>query len=243
MLYKTENGYNVELTPIANIEVYKYISRVKLVTPKVPVYEAEDGRLLENLFSPQYNDALAIHDFQRHQIARDAIINKCVRLITKTDLEMYEEPFKALVSAGLVSANESLESFFIKSYVLTENDLSYIVENTLLTEYRVSTIMESIRVTRENVNIFQVHLKNAIQTRIEVDAIVVGGHQIVSPLDELKAAQNSMQDWTKWLSGEISLEEKSVAVALYRLDRTIEMHSSDAVAIAQEKEARKKNKH
>lgn len=243
MLYKTERGFDVELIPTSNIEIYKSIANENLVTPKVPTYIDEDGKVLDNPFSPQYNDAMAVFDVIRHQIANDAIIHKCIKLISKIDIERYRDSYLTLYESDLLAKSETLERWYLKNFVLTANDMTYIVQNTLLTEQRVAIIMNSIKVTREGIDIFKVNIKNAIQTRIEVDAIIVCGMQLVSPLDELKAAQNSMLNWQLWLSGDVSLEDKAVAVALFRLDKTIDLHSSDVVQQHQEREARKKNKH
>jgi hypothetical protein len=242
MFYKTEKGYELKLIEKANITIFGEIARAKLPIPKPPIYIDEEGRELENPFHPIYHDALAVYDLQRHQIANDAIIKNCVELITKVKLEKYEDAFSILNVCGLNKSNDTLESWYLKNYVLTPFDIYKIVENTLLTETLVSSIFNSIRVTRDGIDIHRANVKNAIQTHIETDAIVIVGHQLVSPLDEIKAAQFSMINWQEWLRCEVGLEEKATAVALYRLDRIVETHSNDVVQIHQEKEARKKNK-
>ena len=51
-----------------------------------------------------------------------------------------------------------------------------------------------------------------------------------------------MINWQEWLRCDISISEKATAVALYRLDKIMETHTSDVLQIHQEREARKKNK-
>lgn len=242
MLYKSERGYDFELKPIANIEIYKCIANSNLVMPKVPIYEDEEGRKLENPFSPDYASAMTVYDVQRHTVANDAIVKMCLKLVTNVNLDIYRDSHEALKASGLINKDETIEEWFIKTFIITPKDMFIIVQNTLLTEQLVSSIMESIKVTREGTDIHRFNIKNAIQTRIEVDAIVVGGMQLVSPIDEIRAATFSMMNWVEWLSGSIQLQDKAVAVALHRLDRVMEMHSSDAVNLHQEREARRKNK-
>lgn len=243
MVFKSERGVEIELIPTANIAIFSHIADVNLVIPKPPTFIDDDGRVLENPFHPAYHDALAVFDVQRHQTASDAIIKCCVRLVYKSDLSKYSDSYQALVDGKLISKLETLEEWYIKTFILTTNDMVTIVQNTLLTEQLVSTIFNSIRVTRDGTDINRVSIKNAIQTHIETDAIVVAGMQLVSPLDEIKAAQFSMINWQEWLRGETSLKEKATAVALYRLDRIIETHSNDVVQLHQERESRKKSKH
>ena len=242
MEYKTEKGFELELIPTANITIFNVIAKAKLIVPKPPIYVDENGVEMENPFHPVYHDALAIYDLQRHQVANDAIIANCVRLKTKVNYDRYKRTFSIVKTSGIDLTNSTIQEWYLKNYILTLYDMSKIVENTLLTETLVSSIFNSIRVTRDGIDIHRANVKNAIQTHIETDAIVIAGHQIVSPLDEIKAAQFSMVNWQEWLRNELTLEEKATAVALYRLDRIVETHSNDVVQIHQEREARKRQK-
>lgn len=242
MLHKTERGFNITLNPTSNISIFGEISKAKLVIPKPPIYEDEDGKLHDNPFHPDYHDALAVYDLQRHHVALDGIVKLCLTLNDKFNEADYIEAFRILQINKLISINETLSSWYIKNYVLAESDLQFVISNTLLTETRVADIFNSIRVTRDGEDIHRKHIKNAISTNIETDAIVIAGHQLVSPLDEIKSAQFSMMNWQEWLRCDISLEEKATAVALYRLDRVVENHSNDVVQLHQEKESRKRSK-
>ena len=181
-------------------------------------------------------------DVQRHQIANDAIIQHCVRMKTKVNYDKYKRQFAIIRASGFDSPLTSIENWHLKNYVITQFDMTKIVENTLLTETLVASIFNSIRVTRDGIDIHRANVKNAIQTHIETDAIVIAGHQLVSPLDEIKAATFSMINWQEWLRCEVSLEEKATAIALHRLDRVVETHSNDVIQLHQEREARKRQK-
>lgn len=242
MQYKTERGYNITLNTTSNISIFGEISKAKLVIPKPPIYLDDDGKELDNPFHPTYHDAISVYDLQRHQVAFDGIIKLCLTLNDRFDEKQYQQAFAILKNSKLVSSIETLQTWFIKNYVLSDTDLQFVVSNTLLTENKVADIFNSIRVTRDGQDIHSTYIKNAITTNIETDAIVICGYQLVSPLDEIKAAQFSMMNWQEWLRCEISLEEKATAVALYRLDRVVENHSNDVVQLHQERESKKKNK-
>lgn len=242
MKYRTEQNYNVTLNPISNITIFVEIAKANLIVPKPPIYEDENGRLMENPFHPAYHDALSVYDLQRHLIAFDAIVKLCITLNDKFDEHEYLDAFNIVKKINLVSSTETLTSWFLKNYVLTQNDIQHIVLNTLLTENQVASIFNSIRITRDGQDIHRTPIKNSITTNIDTDAIVIAGYQIVSPIDEIKAAHFSSINWQSWQRCEVSLEEKATAVALYRLDRVVEAHSNDVVQIHQERESRKRAK-
>lgn len=183
-----------------------------------------------------------VYDVRRHQVAIDAIIANCIELQTKLDCEQYRESFNIMQSSKFISQDETLEMWYMKNFVLEDIDMVNLVVNSLLTEQLVADIFNSIRVTRDGMDIHSAHLRNAIQTHIETDSIVIAGMQLVSPIDEIKAAQFSMINWQEWLRCELTLREKATAIALYRLDRILETHTNDVLQIHQEKEARKRNK-
>lgn len=241
MEYTSELGHYIILNQISNIEVFEYIAESGLKVPKPPTYETDDGRIEENPFHPIYNDALAVYDLQRHQLALDAIVALCLSIKNIEYIE-YKPQFEVLKKSGILDKRETIEQWVIKNYILTDKDMYYIVQNTLLTESRVSGIFNSIRVTRDGINIHEAHVKNAISTNIDTDSIVVYGHQLVNPIDEIKACQFSMMQWLDWLDGKISLKAKATAIALYRLDRIIDTHNNDAVQIYQERESRKNSR-
>jgi len=241
--YCSLSGHKLALKSVANIAIFSEIAKAKLVVPKPPTFIDEEGRELEHPFHPLYHDALSVYDLQRHLVASDAIVKLCVSFAQDFNLNEFKEAFDIAQSSVFSRTGDTLESWVLKTYVLTDFDMARIVEKTLLTETLVSAIFNSIRVTRDGVDIHRANVKNAIQTHIETDAIIIAGQQLVSPLDEIKAAQFSMMNWNEWLKCEIGLDEKATAVALYRLDRVVETHSNDVVQLHQEREARKKAKH
>ena len=241
MQYTTVKGYTLDLSPIANITIFQYMSKSGLKAPGIPIYVDDNGKEMENPFHPIYHDALIIYDIQRHQVALNGILANCVKLQNKIQLQ-YQESFDILNKNNFLDKHETFEIWYLKNFILEDEDITEIIQNTLLTEQAVSSIFNSIRVTRDGMDISKTHLRNAVNTNIETDSLVIGGLQLVSPIDEIKAAQFSMINWQEWLRCDISISEKATAVALYRLDKIMETHTSDVLQIHQEREARKKNK-
>ena len=241
MLYVTNAGYKLETNTVPNFEIFQYMSKQKIITPKPPRYTLDDGREIDNEFHPLYADALVVMDLARHNAVLNGLITLCMKLVDKSEIEAYRVPYEAQKS--LSDEKLSLEAWFIKYIALDSyDDLNYLTQHLILTETSVSAIFSSIRVTRGGQDVANVSLKNAINTGVSTDTIVIAGHQIVNPLDEINACRFSQMEWQKWLRDEYNIEEKASAIALYRLDKIVDSHNNDAVQIYQEQQARKKTK-
>lgn len=246
MKYKTSTGFEVELKQIPNITIFEYIADCNLVVPKPPLWEripASNGQPAvwePNEYHPLYHDAMLVYDVQRHNVAINAIVSSCFEISDKSQFDSYI-PLYAIAKRFL-SKYETFETWVLRNFIVTDADLMTQVDNCILTEQRVGRIFSSISVKRDGINIHQANLKHAVNTNIDVDAIVIAGYQLVSPLDELRGCNFSGMEWQSWLRCEYTLKEKASAIALMRLDKTIETHNNDAVQIFSEREAKRKNK-
>lgn len=237
----TTTGINYELTLSANQYIFIEVSKSSLKAPKPPLwYNEQTDRWMDNEFHPLYKDSLMVYDVARHDEVWNAILKICVKL-PKFDYEQYRLQYSTISTLDI--DNLDIKTWVKKYFIFTSPlDQQYITRNALLCESRVHAIFSSIRVTRGGQDINSVNIKHAIQTGINTDAIVIAGEQLVSPLDEIKACRFAHMDWQHWLNGKYTLDEKASAIALHRLDNTVETHQNDAVQIYQEAQSKKGNK-
>lgn len=227
---------------VSNISIFQFISSLNLVVPKPPIVELDDGRMMENVHNPLYNDALLVHDIERTNAAFFGVVRLCLTLDNEPELEQYRLQYETMKLHKLTKGM-NFEEWVIVNFVLEDaNDTSSLTQLAVLTETVVAGIFNSIKVTRDGGDIHKTQLRNAISTGIETDSIVIAGQQLVSPLDEYRACNETGMSQDKWSRCEYTMLEKATAIALYRLDKVIETHSNDIVQIHQERESRKKKK-
>lgn len=114
-------------------------------------------------------------------------------------------------------------------------DLKRIVDATVLTEDEIREFVRLLGVMRDGEYIDDAPTRHTIETGIGAQSIVIGQHQIVSPLDEYQACGNAGLNWLEWRSGKYEKSWMVEVVALNRVKMLIETHSSDAQQTASEK--------
>lgn len=231
------DGYKIKYNRISNSKLLKV--KTDLIKPEVPKsYIESQDRWVENPFNPDYPIALNVYMFEQSEARFNYILNSIKidckidisKVITKKHLKLFE----------LTESNLNLEYLFKKYFIFSTNEFKNLLINSIcLTENRVFTHFEEFEVNRNNIAIMEHGLHNAINTNLEITPVLAGNNQLVHPIDEYKVAKSSNIDWMRWLNNEYDLEDMAQTVALYRIDRIIDSHNEDEIAIEQEKRNKK----
>lgn len=233
----TISGYKIKYNRISNSKLLKI--KTELIKPEVPksYIEAQD-RWVENPFDPDYPIALSVYMFEQSEARLNYILDSVdveynidiSKIITKKHLKLFE----------LTEINLNLEYLFKKYFLFSTQELrDILINNICLTENRVFTHFEEFNVERNNVPIMEHGLHNAINTNLNVSPLLAGNNQLVHPIDEYKIVKESNVDWIRWLNNEYDLEDMAQTIALYRMNKIIDSHNEDEIAIEQEKRNKK----
>ena len=243
---KLSNGIEIEVTKIANIDLFSAISEKNLVVPKVPQFEEEEGSGIwqDNPLHPLYHDAIAVYEVLKSEAILDIVFERCVTIDRKyLGSQGWERLYKYLKNQKSFPISDNEMFNFVKFYAFKDaTDRGLLARNALLTESLVYSTFNSIGVVRNSSNIHEVQLKNSINTHINVLPVFIGGEQLVNPVDEYRACSDSGLNWGEWITCNYTMEQKASTIALHRLDRIITIHNEDAVQIEQERKSKSKSK-
>lgn len=236
-------GVELLVNTISNISLFTLLSKLELVIPQVPVVVLDDGREMENPHHPVYADAVMVYTADKSDKIFDLLIQNCLTIDDKwLKLPEWLEIKDYFEMQDLIKLHDDEKVNFIKYYACqTEEDRNLITNIAVLCEKRVAEIFSAVTVTKDGIDITKTGLKHAVTTNIAPETIIIGTTQLVNPLDEYSACQAANLSWVDWIRNQYTLDEKACCVALYRMDKNIELHSSDVVAEHSEKEARRKN--
>lgn len=232
------NGNTLILNPISNVQLFNHHQDIDIPVPKVPTYWDEYNDVeRENPQHPDYYDAINVYNTRCMNYLFDIIIEKYISIEPSClENEQWKRLFSILKKQPSLQLLNTEANNYIKYYVLKDIMLKGQLANALvLTEQRVLHTFNSIETYRAGINIHEFDLKNTIDTQITSSTVFLGDQQIVSPLDEYKCCIHSNMLWDKWMQCKYSLDEKASTLALFRLDRTIQLHSEDAIQIESER--------
>ncbi|MCB1711782.1 MAG: hypothetical protein KDH96_04660 [Candidatus Riesia sp.] len=221
------NGYTVELIRQSNYLLYDKIINdpdfISLTEPEVPKFWSESKQAwLENPMSAEYNTAVQLFDIERNKIIVDIVLNSCV----KFNIDQIDQNIINKITRTRLSEDINLA---ILKYVIfrSQVDVNNLIKNVLLTEHLVYKYITLIDVTRNGIPILEHKLRNPVNSHIEITPITIGMHELVNPIHEYNSCVESNLNWDKWLSNEYTLEMMAYTIAMYRLNKLIEVHQQD----------------
>lgn len=231
----TINNIDISFERIPNVEVFSIDVSDMLQEPQVPkFYIEEQDRWEDNYNHPTYHAAMSVYFAGKTIALFDALLRKYINVIDEN---------KILVPKNLrrLYPDEDDKFLFLKYVLLTEeDDIGKIVNLITLTETRVYYIFKTLRILRDGKDIHQHDVKHTVNTNIEYEPLVIGGHQLVHPIDEYNGCINSNVSYTDWVQHKFDLDTMAKTIALYRLNKIIEIHSGDAAQEESEKKSRTK---
>jgi len=233
-MYIKINNFDLKITKVSNFKLFSYNLDELVPNPKVPKYFIENqNRWIDNPDHPVYRAALEFNFIGKTIVAFDKVLENCVQLENKE----YINVSKFLKREYPDKTDEFL---FLKFHVFEDiQDQSELVKNTFLTETLVYPIFNSLNVLRDGSDIHNATLRHIIHTGIEYQPFIIGGHQLVHPLDEYSACLETGISYLDWMNSKFTLDDMAHIIAIYRLNRIVQTHSDDARQIQEER----KNKH
>ena len=247
MYIVTQRGIRLGIREVPNVLVFNAIANSdntsKVIEPKVPMYYIdEQDKWVENPHHPLYHDALNVYATRKELVIFDTILHMSILfddyLLEKRE---WKEYYDLLQLQGVLPIYTDERISYLKYFALTSDiDKGNLTKNVLLTESLVYRTFNSIHVTRDAQDIHTAPLRNSVDTNIEIQPIIIGGEQLVNPLDEYLACTESNMNWVSWIRCEYSLPEKAATMALYRLNKIRDIHSDDAVQIQVERKNKTK---
>lgn len=242
MIYTLKSDIPISIQQVANIHIYMGIYKNGIAAPLPPSYTTPDGRTLDNTFHPAYHDMLQAYELQKNDVGFTMLLEKGV---TIDKCYMQSPKWKKIYKANRKNPllgwdNQSEAVVFLKNFALTDdNEKQELTKLICLTETDVFQVFNAIQIKRDGFDILKANIRNAVNTGITIDELVINGHQLVNPLDEKAACASSNMDWQKWMDCTYSIEEKAIAVGLWRLESVKETHQNDAVQIESERKSKK----
>lgn len=227
----------LEVTRISNIDIFSADISGTMPEPQVPkFYIEEQDRWVDNPDHPTYHAALSVYYANRTFALFDYILRNYVRVVDKNKINIPRNIIK-------LYPDEDVEFLFLK-HILFEDilDGESMINLITLTETRVYPIFKSIRILRNGMDIHSHDVKNTVNTNIDYEPLIIAGHQLVHPLDEYNACVSSNISYVDWVNNQYDLDTMAKAIALYRINKIVEIHSGDAAQIESEKKSRKNNK-
>lgn len=235
MIYIDNNKKVFTLKPCSNSELVRGLSEANIIVPKVPMfyYERTDT-WIPNADNPTYRRAMEIYEIDKQLISTKIAIGKVI--------EIDDEVIKAERKKVKYRLHNYTDLDIWVDYIqntVSQRDLRNIVNLTLLTENTVYDIFDIMvrTIYRGNSEIVNARLKNAINSQIHLDNIVIMGLELVHSLDEYNACINANIDWISW--NKLDIHNKAEVIALYRINKIVESHSQDEVQIEMEKKSKK----
>jgi hypothetical protein len=229
------NGVRLEVDRITNLEVFSFDISDILPEPQVPkFYIEEQDRWEDNYNHPTYHAAMSVYFAGKTLALFDILLKNHIDVVDKNQI---------IIPKNLrrMYPDDDDKFIFLKYMLLTEDeDIGNIVNLITLTETRVYYIFKSLRVLREGMDIHKHDVKHTVNTNIEYEPLVLGGHQLVHPIDEYNGCITSNISYTDWLEHKFSLDAMARTIAMYRLNKIIEIHSGDAAQIESERKSRSK---
>lgn len=229
------NGYKIYYNRISNTELLNVKS--DLIKPEVPKSFIESqNRWVENPFNPDYPVAMNVYLYNQGEARLNHILNSIaldgdIKInITKRQMELFN-----------IMEHNLDPLYLFKKYVIFESNAAkeQLINLVCLTENRVYAYFENFIVERNDIPIMEHGLQNAINTNLEIAPLLVGTMQLVHPIDEYRIATASNINIMNWLNNEYSLDNMANIIALYRMNKIIESHNEDQIAIEQEKKSKK----
>lgn len=227
------NGIDLILKRISNVELFDLDSQLLMPLPKVPTFFIkEQNREIENPDHPLYHTALSVYFTNKMMAFFTKLIQETVTIKDKNDIKLPKNLRRTY-------PNLTDEFLFLRHIVFNDQEAQdRLVNNVVLTETRVHKVYSKIRILRGGIELEQHDLTNVINTNIQTEPIVVGSHQIVHPLDEYNACVSSNINWYEWQECKLSLDFMADTIALYRINKLVNMHSEDAQQIEAKRKTR-----
>lgn len=220
------NGYELELPRISNYMLYQKIINdpkfEELPYPEVPKFYIEkQKRWVENPNSAEY-----LRDIEVYEIAKTNLIIDIVLANIMFDYKQIDDnQIRALKRSQL---NGNLHLAILKYIIIKDHyNVNKLIQEILLTETLVYKYITLLTVTRNGIDILKHDLRNPAKTNIDVLPITIGGHELVNPLYEYTACVDTGLDWMKWLNNDYQLNDMAYTIAMYRLNKLIDIHSQD----------------
>lgn len=235
MIYKL-NDIAIDISEKSNSEIFNKLTESDLVKPKVPeFYYEQRGIYVENPDHPVYAQAMEIYELQKMKYSS----NIALLLAMPLNLEILDMLRTITKYKVRNLTNEQIWLDYLNTS-LSNNDKMNIINATFLTENRVFDIFNILAtsVHRGNSEITEARLKNAINSQIYLDNIIIFGLQLVHPLDEFNTAIDANLNWIQW--SELTNEKRAELIALNRLRTIVKNHSEDEMAIEMEKRSKQK---
>ena len=209
---------------------------------KVPTafIESQD-RWVDNPYHPDYVEALQLVQIERQEKAFLKLLKFGVISFNKTTeiISNWNKTYKNLKRNSLMKKemDSMSEDILILKYIVFINntDKTRLVEECLLCEDNIIRYMKLYNVTRNMDDIFTYPLKHSINTNVEWQQIQLYGRQLVHPLDEFNACVDVKLDWNLWCLNSYNKMFKEHTIALWRLNKIINSHQEDAIAIENER--------
>lgn len=215
-----------------------YSIKPNATIPEVPKFFIEEqNRWVDNPNDPDFHRDLELYE---NYYKPEAAIHF---LIDNYEVEDYQfTPELVFMLNTIKDEDESLE-FAYKKYIVFANGIDKLVDESLLTEQRVYKYLEPLQgtATRGGMDIIEHELKFSIHLATTTLPLILGGYQLVHPVDEMACCQDNNINWMTWLGGAYGLDEMAQTIALWRIGRILEAHRSDEAAIHSEQESKKKH--
>ena len=222
------------MTRVSNTTLYTISSTI--TKPEIPKYYIEEqDRWVENINSPDYHQALQLYELSKGDAALNFIIDN-YEIEEEHEINIKQKLMLELMRGS----DESLE-FAYKKYIIFGGGLAELVNSVCLTEYRVYRYFAPLQATanRSGVDLLEYDLKFSINIATNMQPIHLAGMQLVHPLDEMVCCIDNNINFIEWNRNSYTLDEMAQVVAIWRLNKIVESHKSDEVAIHQERETNK----
>jgi hypothetical protein len=224
------NGYELELSRISNYLLYDLILKSdkfnELSLPDVPKFFIErQNRWVENPHDPNYTQALEIYEINKSKLIVDILLTTCVKVDTK------QFDSKSVNRIKRLNLDEDLNLALLKYVVLkSQTNTNILIKKLLLTEALVYNYISLLTVTRNGIDILEHNLRNDTNVDIQISPITVGAFELVNPLHEYTSCVETGLNWNDWLNNKYELNVMAYTVAMYRLNKLIEIHTNDEIS-------------
>lgn len=225
------NGLTLNLKEQTNTAIFNELSTINIVKPKVPQFYYEQRDIfIENPDHPAYLQALEVYEAKRFMLASNIALLLAIEPDENKILQLRNQ---ARYKARNYTDKQIWLDFL--NNTLSNSDKANIINTIFLTENKVYDIFNMLATTihRGAVEITEARLKNAINSQIHLDNIIIFNMQLVHPLDEYTACIESNMNWLDWEN--IDNTKRAEIIALFRIKSIVKNHSDDEVAIEMER--------
>lgn len=231
----TTNNITFNINSHNNTSVFEGLRHVDIVVPQVPKFYVEQSDIwVDNPNHPDYAKAVQVYYHERTLAAQDISL----LLAVEKDMDIISQRRQLPKYKLRKRSDDKIWLDFIYE-TLDVNDIYNVINTAFLTENRIYDIFEVLvsSVYRGGVEIINARIKNAINSQIELENIEIFGMTLAHPLDEYNACITSNISWTDWQ--EFDNNRKAEIIALYRVNRILDNHSQDEVAVEMERKSKK----